>query len=255
MKNFIIIVLSVILITNFKNLSFDFIVKVKQRLEKGISYIEKLNESNSSKIDSSSVVVTKKSIIHHNQYYYKSYKLNKSFHGNNYNFYYKLKFKADDYNFYHSQEKDKELNYYSQEFSNHEYLDKVVEVIGKDAHDLHLSKNELANLTVCFVQNCVQYKVSDNKFPIESLVEGTADCKGKSVLIATLLKKEGFGVKLLLFPQHMTAAIRVSNNSPGFSYYKIDGAKYTIIESTEPGWQIGQFPSDTDNVEGVLNVL
>lgn len=255
MKNFIIIVLSVILIANCKNLSFDFVVKVKQRLEEGISYIEKLNESNSSKVDRDNVVVPKKPLIHHNQYYYRNYKLNKSFHGNNYNFHYKLKFKADDYNFYHSEEKDKELNYYSQEFSNHKYLDKVVDELEKDANDLHLSKNELAQLTVYFVQNCVQYKVSDNKFPIESLVEGTADCKGKSVLIATLLKKEGFDVKLLLFPQHMTAAIRVSNNSNGFSYYNIDGAKYTIIESTEPGWQIGQFPSDTDKVEGVLNVL
>lgn len=250
MKNLIIILLAIILLGNLKNINFEFVSKAKNLIEKIYKSTGKQNaDNNSGKSQKSG-----NDENNYQEYYFRNYSFCKKFKGKSYRFEYNFKFRKTDYQFYHQISKNHELNYYTQEFKNNEYLDAIVNQLESDAKELKLSRNELAELTVAFVQNCIKYKISPSKFPIESLIEGTADCKGKSVILAKLLQKEGFGTKLLLFPYHMTAAISVSADS-NYTYYDIDGDRYTIIESTEPGWRIGQFPPDIDNAEGSMDVL
>lgn len=251
MKNLMIILLSIILLGNLNNINFEFVNKTKNFIDK-IDWTPKKQDRDGSSLSEKSS--NDESENSNQEYYFRNFSFNKEFKGKKYRFHYKLKFKIDDYKFYHQISKDEELNYYTKEFSNHEYLDDLVSQLEADAMELNLSRIELAELTTAFVQNCITYKVSQSKFPIESLIEGQADCKGKSVILAKLLQKQGFGTKLLLFPTHMMPAILISEDA-NYKYYDLKDGRYTIIESTQPGWQIGQFPSGIDATEGTLDVF
>jgi transglutaminase-like putative cysteine protease len=67
------------------------------------------------------------------------------------------------------------------------------------------------------------------RFPVETLVDGKGLCGDKSVLLATLLAREGYAVALLEFPpeQHMAVGVR----GPGTSY---DSTGWLFLETTAP---------------------
>lgn len=78
------------------------------------------------------------------------------------------------------------------------------------------------------------------KYPIETLFEQGGDCEDKAVLLAKLLKLLGYGSVLLVSSDHMAVGLQTSG-SGNLSY---DGADYYYIETTEPGWRVGEVPGD-----------
>lgn len=120
----------------------------------------------------------------------------------------------------------------------------------KIAQERHYSKYYTADMTLHFVGSAIPYKETFTPhMPLQTLVEG-GDCKNKSVLLASLLKKMGYRVALLTYPPddmgygHTAVGIALDDSDLplGFqgSYYSYDKTKYFYAETTTPGWSIGQ---------------
>ncbi len=78
------------------------------------------------------------------------------------------------------------------------------------------------------------------KYPIETLFEQGGDCEDKAVLLAKLLKLLGYGSVLLVSSDHMAVGLQTS----GSGNLSFGGADYYYIETTEPGWRVGEVPGD-----------
>ncbi len=68
---------------------------------------------------------------------------------------------------------------------------------------------------------------SDPRFPVEVYGDGAGDCDDKSLLLATLLAREGFRAALLYFDQERHMAVGVGCAGPGYR-----GTGYAYIETT-----------------------
>ncbi len=111
----------------------------------------------------------------------------------------------------------------------------------------YTSAYDIAGFISAFVQS-IQYMddmaakgiAEYPKYPIETLFEQNGDCEDKAALLAKLLKLLGYGSVLLVSRDHMAVGLQTSGNG-NLSY---DGANYYYIETTEPGWRVGEVPGD-----------
>lgn len=129
----------------------------------------------------------------------------------------------------------------------------------------HLDEDEYLELLVYFVQKCIWYDGKKRKkflmstsitaenfnsylfgdadisfaqrFPVETLVEGCGMCLEKSMLLAALLRREGYATAIFLFSCGLHAAVGVRVPlSYGWGYFAHDGkdsTTYAYIEPTE----------------------
>lgn len=70
----------------------------------------------------------------------------------------------------------------------------------------------------------------DPRFPIQVLVDGTGDCDEKVLLLAALLKHEGYGVSALLFVDELHMSLGLASET-GAGY---KGTTYIYVETTSP---------------------
>ncbi|MDH7509825.1 MAG: hypothetical protein QHH04_02145 [Methanolinea sp.] len=92
-----------------------------------------------------------------------------------------------------------------------------------------LDSDEYAELLAVFVQS-IPYETqqsSDPRFPVEVCVDGAGDCDDKSLLLASLLAREGYRAALLYFGPEAHMAVGVGCSGPG---YRQTG--YAYIETT-----------------------
>lgn len=104
---------------------------------------------------------------------------------------------------------------------------------------------ELARLAITFVQNAIAYdwKTAYNlasgkiKYPSETLMDGMGVCADKTILLAALLQRLGFGLAILTWDRanHMALGIKVPAAYGNF------GTAYAMVETTGPT-AIGQVP-------------
>lgn len=97
-----------------------------------------------------------------------------------------------------------------------------------------LGSDEYAELIAAYVQEMPYDFVaaasrSDTKYPVATAVDGIGVCADKSLLLAGLLRHEGYSVALLDFApeSHMAVGIKVSDGG-----YK--GTGYAFVECTSP---------------------
>ena len=111
----------------------------------------------------------------------------------------------------------------------------------------YTSAYDIAGFITAFVQN-IEYRddmatkgvAEYPKYPIETLFEQGGDCEDKAALLAKLLKLLGYGSVLLVSKDHMAVGLQTSGRG-NLSY---NGAEYYYIETTEPGWRVGEVPGD-----------
>ena len=101
----------------------------------------------------------------------------------------------------------------------------------------HLSSDRYLELIAKYVQS-IPYDEKlwasgkgVQRFPVETLVDGTGLCGDKSVLLAVLLSHEGYSAALLHFPpeKHMAVGVR----GPGTTYNRTG---WLFVETTAPGY-------------------
>jgi hypothetical protein len=111
------------------------------------------------------------------------------------------------------------------------------------------SPEQTVNFVAAFVQS-LEYVADPGpeipheypKYPLETLVEQKGDCEDTSILLASVLEAMGFDVVLIAPPEHM--AVGVSGKNLSGIYYKYSGRKYYYLETTDPGWFVGELPNE-----------
>jgi len=80
------------------------------------------------------------------------------------------------------------------------------------------------------------------KYAIETLVHRRGDCEDGTILLGTLLWAMDYDVAVLALPdvQHMVLGV-ASEEFSGASV-EHDGTQYYLVETTDVGWDIGEFP-------------
>jgi len=83
------------------------------------------------------------------------------------------------------------------------------------------------------------------KFPIETLADKEGDCEDTCILLAELIDHFNYAAALLLFPdnQHMAVGLGGEEGLSGTSY-EFEGHQYYYVETTAPGWNLGEVPPD-----------
>jgi hypothetical protein len=100
---------------------------------------------------------------------------------------------------------------------------------------------------ITFVQSIPyvdNHQAGSPRYPLETLADVEGDCKDKSVLAAALLQAMGFDVALLKFqgtPGHLALGI---NLDAGGTSYPCGSVRYFYVETTSPGWSIGEVPDE-----------
>ena len=92
------------------------------------------------------------------------------------------------------------------------------------------------------------------RFPVETLVDGVGDCEDMAILAATILHEMGYGVLLVILPDHLALAVDGGEGFDG-TYYMYEGSKYYYLEVTGVGWNIGQIPQEFRNSPASLEPL
>lgn len=133
-----------------------------------------------------------------------------------------------------------------------QYITEVVRVLGDLEERQDLSKPEVVNLAVAFVQSMNYTKDSVSSpfdqytyYPVETLVQRGGDCEDSAILLAAILRELGYGCVLLgLYdaePAHMALGVKGEPSIPG-TYYTYNDDRYYFVETTGEGWQIGEMP-------------
>lgn len=141
-------------------------------------------------------------------------------------------------------------SYYVNDTTDDTYLAELTKSFKIAAKKENYSDYDMVNYIICFVQN-LNY-VSDvlgtgydeyPKFPLETLADEGGDCEDSAILLASLLKELGYDTVLIQLPDHMAVGVKGERTMPG-SYYEVDGKLYFYVETTSPGWRIGQIPDE-----------
>ena len=114
-----------------------------------------------------------------------------------------------------------------------------------------LSEREVVDHTMVFVQN-LQYATDEvgtgfdeyPKYPVETLVDRGGDCEDTSILLSSLLEALGYDTVLLALYDANHMALGVAGSDLSGSYYEFEGRRYYYVETTAPGWRVGEIPPE-----------
>ena len=126
-------------------------------------------------------------------------------------------------------------------------LERLIGQLGTLAADAGFDAWQRLNFVIAFVQ-AIPYASEDAeypRYPLETLYEQRGDCEDLSILAAALLRAMGFDVILLAFVDegHMAIGVNVQPQTDGtHAAYEWNQRLYYYVETTYPGWAIGQQP-------------
>ncbi|MDH4139087.1 MAG: hypothetical protein OEV43_00770 [Coriobacteriia bacterium] len=107
------------------------------------------------------------------------------------------------------------------------------------AEEMSLDEDEHLELIVCAVQ-AIPYGETEGDvlLPIEVVANGRGMCSEKSVLLAALLVREGYGTAMWALPTQKHVAVGVRSD-----WVRFDDSEYAYIETTRPAF-IGHVSSE-----------
>ena len=128
------------------------------------------------------------------------------------------------------------------------YLDLLVKEIKRAAREAGYTADETVEFAATFVQS-LPYTVDSvttsydeyPRYPVETLVDNGGDCEDTSILLAAIVDRLGYGVVLIMLPQHVAVGIASEGRLDG-TYYSYSGREYYYMETTGEGYKIGEIP-------------
>jgi hypothetical protein len=141
---------------------------------------------------------------------------------------------------------------YINDADDDEFIKGIADGMCKSGEDEGYDELGQLELMISFVQGLDYIADEDEdgneieypKYPIETLVDGGGDCEDTAILLASLIKAEGYGVALICMPDHVAVGISGEGVEGLGSYYEYDGKKYYYVETTAQNWPIGEIPDD-----------
>ena len=163
-----------------------------------------------------------------------------------------LQIPAELYDYYKEMPRSATKNYsvYVTHPLDDEYIGRLAVTI-KDAADKNrYSEYKTVELAAAFVQNLpynpdLETTPYDEypRYPVETLVDEGGDCEDTSILLAAILDSMGYGVVLVKPSHHLAVGVLCEEGMPG-RYYPYNGGSYYYLETTDPGWSIGELPQN-----------
>ncbi|HWQ78860.1 MAG TPA: transglutaminase-like domain-containing protein [Anaerovoracaceae bacterium] len=142
----------------------------------------------------------------------------------------------------------KSYSYYVTDSTDDESMSGLAEKFKEAAEKGNYSDYDMVKNIIFFVQNLnyVDDKVGTGydeypKFPLETLADEGGDCEDSAILLASLLRELGYSTVLIQFENHMAVGVKGGESISG-SYFEVDGSRYYYVETTSPGWDIGEVP-------------
>lgn len=80
------------------------------------------------------------------------------------------------------------------------------------------------------------------KYPAETLVDGGGDCEDSALLLASLLTGPPFGRECAIVHPPNHVGLGLAGEGYGGTFYAHEGTRYFFVETTAPGWAIGELP-------------
>ncbi|MCL0100399.1 copper amine oxidase N-terminal domain-containing protein [Peptococcaceae bacterium] len=125
----------------------------------------------------------------------------------------------------------------------------IAEEFNKVARQQRFSPEQTINFVAAFVQS-LEYVCDPGlggpyeypRYPLETLVDQRGDCEDTSILLASILDAMGFDVVLVAPPRHMAVGV-AGENLFGY-HYEYLGREYFYLETTYPGWTVGEIPEE-----------
>ena len=141
------------------------------------------------------------------------------------------------------------------------YIDLLVEKITKAAQQEGYNEYQTVDFAAAFVQS-LPYTVDSittpydeyPRYPIETLVDSGGDCEDTSILLASIIDKMGYGVVLIILPNHVGVGVKGGDNLYG-TYWEYNGRKYYYIETTGENWGIGELPDEYKNTAASIHTM
>jgi len=131
-----------------------------------------------------------------------------------------------------------------------EYIGQLAVAIKDAADNNRYSKYKTIGLAAAFVQNLPYNSDSETtpydeypRYPIETMVDSGGDCEDTSILLASILDSMGYSVVLLNPPHHWAVGVLWGQSVHG-RYYPYNGGNYYYLETTNPGWRMGELPQN-----------
>lgn len=137
-------------------------------------------------------------------------------------------------------------NYFSFMLSEHDRP--VMQALANEFSHNAATDMDKISLALTFVQSLPYAHDTDSKgtdeyvrFPIETLVDGCGDCEDKVALLTALLYEMDIDFVLLVLREHMAICVHC-DGIEAERYLRFHRKKYYYMETTMPGWLIGQIP-------------
>jgi len=136
---------------------------------------------------------------------------------------------------------------YATDSYNRDIVSDIATKLTAQADALGLTSYDRIMLAASFVQNIPYQTDKETKgmdeyarYPVETLVDGVADCEDSAVLLASILKEMGYDVIIVAFEGHVGIGIAFDDYPLYGASFEIDGVKYYYLETVSPGWDIGE---------------
>lgn len=156
------------------------------------------------------------------------------------------------YSHYHSLQRYSDIEDYRRyvDDANNRYIVKqVVDSIKSLCEQCGYGEYETMMEAINFVQSIeYAYDIDSTghsefqKYPLETLYDQCGDCEDSAILMAAVLRElNNYGCVFIHLPNHVAVGIKAADDAAG-TYYEYDGSHYLYIETTNPGWDVGELP-------------
>ena len=129
-------------------------------------------------------------------------------------------------------------------------LKTISEGFNKVFRSEHLNSKDKVLFLISFVQN-IKYKRPGGELdllaPLETLAKQFGDCDTKTILLYSLLERLGIDCAMMWSEKYKHAMLGIHVAARG-EFKTANGKKYYFLETTYPGWHIGELPPEADNV-------
>ena len=128
-----------------------------------------------------------------------------------------------------------------------------VNSIASGFNEIFISENitgrDRVSFVISFVQN-MKYErpggILDLLAPLGSLAQRYGDCDTKALLLYVLLERMGIDCAMMWSYKYKHALLGINISTRG-DYKKLNGKKYYFLETTYPGWAVGNLPPEFRN--------
>jgi hypothetical protein len=175
-----------------------------------------------------------------------------SFKGKNFNW--NSMFAKEDCDYYRNRPHPKVDDYsvYATDTVDDRYITDLAEQFRLWMNQLKMNDLERINFVAAFIQSLS--KTTDGaatspdgypQYPLETLMAKGGDCEDTAILAATIFNELDHEVALISLADHMGVGV-VCGHCSG-EYFFEGGTEYLYLETTGPGWELGQIPPSYDS--------